>query len=85
LLLNTRENSGKAKQALQASILHKARFIPTSAQRHTILLPALFQGVSWRGFHLPGIQTLPAGSRAKPSIHRMSDKLLHTPLVSSHP
>jgi hypothetical protein len=55
-----------------------------NAQRHTILLIAAFRGVNWRVFHLPGIQTLPVGNRAKPSIPRMGDKLLDTPSVSGH-
>lgn len=36
-------------------------------------------------FSPAGNLTAPAGSRATPSIHRMGDKLLNTPLVPSHP
>jgi hypothetical protein len=84
-LLNTRENSWKAWQALQAFILHEAHFRQINSQRHTILLIAAFRGVNWPVLHLPGIQTLPAGNRAKPSTHRTGDKLLDTPPVPGHP
>lgn len=56
-----------------------------NAQPLTMLLMAAFCGASWCDFHPPGIHTLPAGSRGKSSIHRVSKGLLDTPLVPAHP
>jgi hypothetical protein len=79
-----REKSWKAWQALRVFTFYKAYLILVNAQLHNVILTIHFQGVNWHIFYLPGIQTLPAGSRAKPSTHRMGDELLNTPRVPGH-